>query len=302
MRDVFCSQWELSPASPATFAMNLDAVAIEDLRLSRATLGQAQIVNTPELGKQRSDLTFYLQVASSGQHVTWEGGEAVMQAGDIILLNSDMRCRSITEAPYTTVALTVPGDILRQYLPDPRLAVGRAIPSLDGLSQAASHLLLSLWDISDAGLLPELSAKVSRNLLEIFAASWSASSGDKRAGRLATSRKACLIRDYVGRRLRDPELSVESIASAFGISTRYVQMIFKAEGESLWCYIRRKRLEGCRADLTDPLWRDRSITTITYDWGFNSTAHFARRFREQYGVSPGALRRQSVAQIAAETP
>ncbi len=291
MRDVFCSPWELSPADPDSFAMSLDAVAIDDLRLSRATLGQAQIVNKPEPTKHRADLTFYLQVASSGQHVTWDEGESLMRPGDLILLNSDMRCRSVTEGPYTTVALTIPGDILRQYLPDPRLAVGRRIRCNDRLARAASHLLLSLWDLSDAGVAPEVSATLSRNLLEIFATCWSASFLDQDGGARASGRKAALIRNYADQNLRDPALSVESIAAAFGITPRYVQMIFKAEGEPLWSYIRRRRLDGCRSDLVDSTSRERSITTIAYDWGFNSTAHFARRFREQYGVSPSSLRK-----------
>ena len=103
--------------------------------------------------------------------------------------------------------------------------------------------------------------------------------------------RVALIRTYADQNLRDPALSVESIAAAFGITPRYVQMIFKAEGEPLSSYIRRRRLDGCRSDLVDSTSRERSVTTIAYDWGFNSTAHFARRFREQYGVSPRSLRR-----------
>ena len=69
-------------------------------------------------------------------------------------------------------------------------------------------------------------------------------------------------------------------------------MLFRAQGEPLWSYIRRRRLEGCRTALLDPLWRDRSITAIAFAWGFNSMAHFTRLFREAYGVAPGVLRKQ----------
>ena len=294
VREVFYSPWELSPTAPDTFSMTMEALAIDDFRLSRATMGQAQIVNEPEPGRHHDDPTYYLQIASAGQHVVWEDGECIMRPGDIMLLNSAMRCKSMTDGAYTTVALTIPGDILRQYLPDPRLAVGQRLPRADALSRAASQLLLSLWELADAGLLADLGGKLSRNLLEIFASYWYAHSGAHRPGTLVRRERASQISQYADQHIRDPDLTVESIAAAIGLSTRYIQMIFKERGESLWSYIRRRRLEGCRRELMDPLWRDRSVTTIAYDWGFNSTAHFARLFREQFGIPPGYLRKQAV--------
>ena len=81
VRDVFYSPWELSPTAPDSFSMTMDALAIDDFRLSRATLGQAKIENMPELGRHRGDLVYYLQVASSAQHVVWEDGESFMRPG-----------------------------------------------------------------------------------------------------------------------------------------------------------------------------------------------------------------------------
>ncbi len=293
VRDVFYSPWELRPRAPDTFSMTMEALAIDDFRLSRATLGQAQIVNTPEPGKHRGDLIYYLQVASSGQHVVWDGGECFMRPGDIMLLNSAMRCSSVTEEDYTTVALTIPGDILRQYLPDPRLAVGQRLPRTEGLSRAASQLLLSLWELSDAGALTDLGGKLSHNLLEIFASSWFANSGALGPGTAAKRARAAQISSYTDQHIRDSDLTVASIAAALGLSSRYIQTIFKEQGEPLRSYIRRKRLDGCRTELMDPSCRDRSITTIAYDWGFNSTGHFPRLFREEFGIAPGYLRKQA---------
>ena len=300
MRDVFLAPWELSPACPDTFEMTMDAVAIDDMHLSRATLSQAKIVNKPEPAGRRQELIYYLQVATTEQHVVWEEGESRLLPGEIMLLNSSRRCRSVTDGPYSTIALSVPGDILRQYLPDPEEAVGRPIPGADGLSRAASHLLRSLWELSDAGVLPELGGKLSRNLLELFAISWSASRGAAQPGTPASRARSAQIRKFADQHIRDPDLSVDFIASSLGVSTRYIQMIFRAEGESLWSYVRRKRLEGCRADLLDPLWRDRSITTIAFDWGFNSTTHFTRLFREHFGVAPSCLRKTVRAAGAAD--
>ena len=50
--------------------------------------------------------------------------------------------------------------------------------------------------------------------------------------------------------------------------------------------ILRRRLEECAMQLRDPIWARRTITEIAFSWGFNNATHFARVFREKYGLSP----------------
>ena len=62
-----------------------------------------------------------------------------------------------------------------------------------------------------------------------------------------------------------------------------------------------RRLDRCAADLRDPTQVHRQVTDICFSWGFNSTSHFSRLFKEQFGVSPRdyriAFQNASVTQV-----
>lgn len=95
---------------------------------------------------------------------------------------------------------------------------------------------------------------------------------------------------YIGATLRDPELNVESCARALDVSTRYVHMLFESMGTRYGSYVMQQRLECARADLANPFWQSQSIESIAYRNGFNDAAHFSRRFRARFGVTPREFR------------
>jgi AraC-like DNA-binding protein len=57
------------------------------------------------------------------------------------------------------------------------------------------------------------------------------------------------IRGYVQQHLRDPALSVDSIARALRCSRRHLYNAFAGDGETIAAYIQRLRLEACIRDL-----------------------------------------------------
>ena len=96
--------------------------------------------------------------------------------------------------------------------------------------------------------------------------------------------------DFIAKNLRDPLLSPASIAEALGCSKRNLHKLFRREDETLNEFIWNERLECIRRDLADPKRAAHSITDIALDWGFNSSAHFSRSFRDRYGISPRIYR------------
>ncbi len=98
------------------------------------------------------------------------------------------------------------------------------------------------------------------------------------------------IQDYVERNLRDPDLSIDSIAAVHNCSKRYVHKIFSANGQTLGNYIRLARLERCRRDLSRAELTHLSITEIAFSWGFQHQAHFSRVFRDHFNVAPSRCR------------
>ena len=103
------------------------------------------------------------------------------------------------------------------------------------------------------------------------------------------------VHQYISERLRDPQLTVERIASDLGWSRRTLARVFKPHGESLMDYVYRERLEGIRRDLLNPMLESHPLTDIAYSWGFRNYTHFSDRFRSHFGVSPTTVRRRAAA-------
>jgi AraC-like DNA-binding protein len=104
-----------------------------------------------------------------------------------------------------------------------------------------------------------------------------------------TSRRL-FLRAFIEQNLVCPKLSLDFIATAMGYSTSYLHQLFKGEGESIGRYIIRRRLEESARSLRDRQQHGRMISTIAYQWGFKSTAHFTRAFKEHYAVTPREYR------------
>jgi len=101
------------------------------------------------------------------------------------------------------------------------------------------------------------------------------------------------VRRYVGRHLRDPELSIDRMASDLELSRRTLARIFEGRGETLMHYVYRERLEGIRRELLDPVREARALIDIARSWGFRNYTHFCERFRSHFGISPTAVRRRA---------
>ena len=67
-------------------------------------------------------------------------------------------------------------------------------------------------------------------------------------------------------------------------------MAFRSENISISDHILKARLERCREDLLNPTFAHRSITDVAYTWGFNSSNHFSRCFKQAFGASPRQAR------------
>jgi AraC family transcriptional regulator len=90
-------------------------------------------------------------------------------------------------------------------------------------------------------------------------------------------------------------LSLEQLARVAAFSPFHFHRVFKAiAGENLFAFIRRVRVERAGALLA--LDRAASITGVALDTGFSSPAVFARAFREHFGISASAWRRQREAE------
>ncbi|MET8878043.1 helix-turn-helix transcriptional regulator [Nocardia sp. NPDC004604] len=91
--------------------------------------------------------------------------------------------------------------------------------------------------------------------------------------------------NFAQQHLGDPTLDAEKIARAHHISLRQLYSIWAAQGVSPRQWIMTSRLEGARADLARH-GTTVAVSAVARKWGFVNAAHFTRRFRDAFGISP----------------
>jgi transcriptional regulator GlxA family with amidase domain len=82
----------------------------------------------------------------------------------------------------------------------------------------------------------------------------------------------------------DPDFETDHLARESGISRRQLNRKLRAlTGQSVREFIRIMRLKRAAQLLQQ---QSGTVTEIAYEVGFNNIGHFAKIFREQFGVSP----------------
>ncbi len=244
----------------------------------------------------------WLVVLLHGEASLWDGERTVaLQVGDIVYGPTGMNAALRLTSRFRLLFITAPRVALDHRLIAPlSLRVAR-LPSANGLGHVFSGLLRATADTLEA-LTSEQLRPVELALTEFLVASLAAEGSPAALGGAGAARAAHLHRicQTIETLLADPNLTLGRVADTDGVSPRYLQKLFASAGQSFSGYLRARRLERCRLDLTSPMCAGLSISEICFRWGFNGSAHFSRAFKDQYGVSPREYRRASLG--AASSP
>jgi AraC-like DNA-binding protein len=98
------------------------------------------------------------------------------------------------------------------------------------------------------------------------------------------------IQNYICENLAKLSLSAQSVAAQYGLSVRYIHMLFEREGTTFSTFVREQRLLRARTMLRSPRYAECSISSIALAVGFGDLSHFNRSFRGRFGASPTEVR------------
>ena len=229
-----------------------------------------------------SDALVLFQLAGRTR-VTQDGRSALLRPGEwLVMLAPQAGVRTVeNETSVDQLLVYLPG----ARAPESEAALFQAFASTHGLGRLTYEFAVTTFDV--LADLDDSSAYVADKLSDLVKRTFAARSCGAAPARSHVD--ADDIRLFIERNAHDTRLSLEWIAHNFSCSKRTVQRRFEvAYGEGVARYIWRARLEQCARGLTTCS----SLTELAASYGFGSSAHFSRAFREQYGVSPSALRRQ----------
>nr|WP_258571207.1 helix-turn-helix domain-containing protein [Flavimaribacter sediminis] len=185
--------------------------------------------------------------------------------------------------------LEVPRDQLASRLPRNAIPVSAEINTTQGLGRIAAEFCASLAMESE-NVKGELRSGLGSQLIDIIALALMAGESDFPAldGSVQRARLRS-VQQWIEQHLGEPDLRLERIAHANNMSLRYLHMLFRQCDMSVSDWIWHRRLQRSY-DLIAR--RDgRSITSIAFEHGFNSSSHFSTLFRRKYGIRPRDLSR-----------
>jgi AraC-like DNA-binding protein len=227
--------------------------------------------------------------------VSQDGRQARLVAGEFAIYDTrrpyEVMCGASGDQLTHMLTFMFPPSLLP--LPRGRLGQLAAVRFLAsaGLGDLTSQFLLQLARNVDL-YSPAEAARLSTAALEVLATRLASELDVRDWGTPEDRRHALLttVQAFIQQHLGDPDLSPAMIAAAQHMSLRSLHQLFHQEGLTVAGWIRRRRLEYCRKDLSDPALAARPVAAIAARWGFSSAGDFSRTFRAVHGLPPAEYR------------
>jgi AraC-like DNA-binding protein len=226
-----------------------------------------------------------LQVRGMGI-ISQDGREARLKPGDFACYDSTRPYTLNFDAEFEQLVLHMPREAMVRRIGRTEMWTARRI---EGASLVGSLVLPFVQRTASivAEVAPATASRLSETCLSLVTAALG-----ERLGAIAeggTSARTALIfraKAIIESNLHDHALNTERVAEAVGISPRYLQDLFHAEGTTVSDWIWKRRLDKSRRDLADSLRACDSIAQIALTCGFADFGHFSRRYKEAFGASP----------------
>ncbi len=279
---------EIEPLSDVPFQSDLTVRALPGLGIVSGTNSPFRVGRTRELIADGND-GLILQISSTPGIASQLGREVAVRADDAVLLSNADVGSFIFPAATGVLALSLPHKALAPLVGDLDSALVRPVPRD---TEALRLLRRYLGLLEETPSAPDLQHFAVTHVYDLVAlalgatrdAAESAKQGGLRAARLNA------IKGHIAGNLHRADLTVSKVAVRHGVTPRYVQMLFEAEGTTFSEFLRTRRLAHAHRVLTDLRHADRSVTDIAYGAGFGDLSHFNHAFRRLYGASPSDVR------------
>jgi AraC-like DNA-binding protein len=284
--------FDLRAAEPSDVPSEIRSVDVGMVRVVYTASAECEVVRTPQLIRRSDPELCKIDVQLDGRTVFEQDDRQIdLGPGDFAFADLSRPCR--LAGSFRSLAVVMfPRAFLPQGFKETREFAGIGFRRREPGSALVSALVrqmvrdLDVYDGSE-------DARIGTAVLDLITATLASRLDREAAVPRQTQQRALLlrIRAFIEERLGDPGLTPGAIAAAHYISVRYLHKLFEPQGVSVASWIRHRRLERCRRDLSDPVLNTRPVSAIATRWGLTEPAHFSRAFRAAYGVPPAEYRR-----------
>jgi AraC family transcriptional regulator, positive regulator of tynA and feaB len=284
----------LNPGSP--FTGQIVQTTVEDIQISRVSASGHKVNRLAEHIRAGERDVCFVNLQISGLGSTRQRGREISAAPmDLVVVDTTEEFEIAHRAHFDLFSLEVPrSKVPEQLLRDGGCSSARSPVHKELANALFSYASLSLLSAESQTMPAELIASHVIGLLGCFA------SVDERDGEPphdADAKRAAML-GYLSRHLEDDDMGAEKIASAFGISARYVHKLFSVTGKSVSEHLCQLRIERAQSLLSQAAVSKLSITDIAFNLGFRDISYFNRRFKQITGMTPSDFRRSQMTSSA----
>jgi len=286
----FSAPWSVEPVGPVHSPAHLSWACADGVSISRAEMPAIRLFNPGT--KRQSAGKFYAATTNQRSILKIEGREPIhLEPDEVVIVSSFASSEWVITRPYTTSSLIIDSDLFCECVPNHASIVGRKLALPFNLNDVLFSTMESAWAITCGGMLELAGPRLVRSFLEMLSLVPSVGQQVSCPTKTALDIRKKQVKGFIDKNYMMPTLSVAYVAERLQLSPRYVQMAFADDAQCPSEYLRSVRLSACARMLRDPASARRSITQISFDCGFNSSAHFSTEFRRVFGMTPREYRR-----------
>ena len=276
-RGVLKSELEATEGKP--FAANLTSHSSPDAQLVMGGLIGARIIRTKQLVIDGNDSLGLMVNRSGVVGISARGRDLRLHPGDAVLTSAEDVTTFERLSLGNCLSIRVPRRVLAPLIVDIDDAVMRIIPEhapglrllVDYATSLVRERAFAVPTLRQLGVahIHELIARVLGATEEVHELA------GRRGVRAARLRK---IKSFIVNNCWQQDLSVATVAHEFGVTTRYLQRLFEADGKTFSSFLTEQRLKRAHRMLREPDFAGRPVKSGS------------RSMRWAYGATPSGVR------------
>jgi AraC family transcriptional regulator, positive regulator of tynA and feaB len=281
------------PADRHHFSGRMKFMELGDVRLAEIHAAASRVSRTASHVAHGSESVWLMRLQLAGSlTASYDQEEIHLRPGDFMLYDSSRPYRMLFHEPATVLALRIPQKTLLGYIPYPDRVACRVMSGASGASNLVSQFLQGFWQRCAEIHSEEVVSRLVDVALRLVASAFADLPQSRIERSSVVTAHRMRILQYIERHLREPDLTPTRVAAGLQMTPAYLHQILSDEPETASRYILRRRLEECARALADSLHRNRSVTDIALEYGFNSLSHFSRVFHAHHGLTPREYRQK----------
>jgi AraC-like DNA-binding protein len=280
-----CGQFDIDPLEASSFEGRINYTTVSKLKLCQIEASQHRLAHTASRAKLDAHPFVKILFQTHGiSHFEQDGRRIELMPGDC--LTYDVSCPHTIVSPTLTrhEVVIVPKELMLERGFRAAKMSACKLSARTGTGRIAYNFVHAAFDEATK-LSPNNAIGVADSLIDLLLLPLRES--DAMFNRVGPEAMYIRAQFLIRERLRDPDLSIDQISTALSCTKRYLHMLFSDRGTTISDYIRNARLQHCRQELETQA--GKTVTDVAFSWGFSSSSHFSRVFRQYFGVVPSAI-------------